>query len=42
LSISAPLARALIGKEEGDVAEFQAPNGTRVYEIVEVSYSGKP
>jgi transcription elongation factor GreA len=41
LSISAPLARALIGKEEGDVAEFQAPNGTRVYEILEVSYSTK-
>lgn len=38
LAISAPLARALIGKEEGDVVEFQAPNGTRVYEIVEVAY----
>ncbi len=38
LAISAPLARALIGKEEGDVVEFQAPNGTRVYEIVEVQY----
>lgn len=38
LAISAPLARALIGKEEGDVVEFQAPNGTRVYEIVEVRY----
>jgi transcription elongation factor GreA len=38
LAISAPLARALIGKEEGDVVEFQAPNGTRVYEILEVSY----
>ncbi|MFW5816154.1 MAG: transcription elongation factor GreA [Wenzhouxiangella sp.] len=40
LSISAPLARALIGKEEGDVVEFQAPNGRRVYEIVEVAYHG--
>lgn len=39
LSISAPLARALIGKEEGDVVEFQAPNGRRVLEIVEVNYS---
>ncbi len=39
LAISAPLARALIGKEEGDVVEFQAPNGTRVYEIIEVQYS---
>jgi transcription elongation factor GreA len=38
LAISAPLARALIGKEEGDVVEFQAPNGTRVYEIIEVRY----
>ncbi|MGY6553092.1 MAG: transcription elongation factor GreA [Wenzhouxiangella sp.] len=39
LAISAPLARALIGKEEGDVVEFQAPNGLRVFEIVEVNYS---
>ena len=39
LAISAPLARALIGKEQGDVVEFQAPNGRRVFEIVEVSYS---
>ncbi len=38
LAISAPLARALIGTEEGDVVEFQAPNGTRVYEILEVAY----
>lgn len=38
LAISAPLARALIGKQEGDIAEFQAPSGTRVYEIVEVAY----
>ncbi|NDY94432.1 transcription elongation factor GreA [Wenzhouxiangella limi] len=40
LAISAPLARALIGKEEGDVTEFDAPNGRRVYEIVEVAYNG--
>lgn len=38
LAISSPLARAMIGKEEGDVIEFEAPNGTRVYEIVEVAY----
>ncbi len=38
LAISAPLARALIGKEEGDVVRFEAPNGIRVYEIVEVRY----
>ena len=40
LAISAPLARALIGKEEGEVIEFDAPNGRRVYEIVEVAYHG--
>ena len=39
LAISAPLARALIGKEEGDIVEFQAPNGQRTYEIVEVHYA---
>lgn len=38
LGISAPLARALIGKEEGDVIEFEAPGGQRAYEIVEVRY----
>ncbi len=38
LAISAPLARALIGKEEGDVVDFQAPSGRRTYEIVEVRY----
>ncbi|MFP4209536.1 MAG: transcription elongation factor GreA [Wenzhouxiangella sp.] len=40
LAISAPLARALIGKEEGEVIEFEAPNGRRVYEILEVAYRG--
>lgn len=38
ISISSPIARALIGKEAGDVAEFQAPGGTRSYEIVGVRY----
>jgi len=38
LSISAPLARALIGKEVGEIAEFQAPNGLRSYEIIGVDY----
>ena len=38
LAISAPLARALIGQQQGDVVEVQTPNGTRVYEIVEVRY----
>ncbi len=40
LSISAPLARALINREPGDIVEFQAPNGVRVYEILEVRYDG--
>jgi len=38
ISISSPIARALIGKSAGDVAEFQAPAGTRSYEIVGVRY----
>ena len=39
INISSPIARALIGKEEGDTAEVQAPGGIRRYEIVVVSYS---
>jgi transcription elongation factor GreA len=38
ISISSPIARALIGKEAGDVAEVQAPGGLKRYEIVEVRY----
>jgi len=38
INISSPIARALIGKEEGDVAEVQAPGGVRRYEIVGVTY----
>lgn len=38
ISISSPIARALIGKTEGDVAEVQAPGGIREYEVVEVQY----
>ena len=38
INVSSPIARALIGKDEGDVAEFQAPGGTKRYEIVAVSY----
>jgi transcription elongation factor GreA len=38
ISVSSPIARAMIGKEAGDVAEFTAPGGTRRYEIVEVRY----
>ena len=38
ISISSPIARALIGKEEGDVAAVQAPGGVKSYEIVAVRY----
>lgn len=38
ISISSPIARALIGKKPGDVAEVQAPGGLRHYEIVAVRY----
>jgi transcription elongation factor GreA len=37
-NINSPIARALIGKEEGDVAEFQAPGGLRRYEVVSGNY----
>ncbi|QDQ88051.1 transcription elongation factor GreA [Alcaligenaceae bacterium SJ-26] len=38
LSIASPVARALIGKSAGDVAEVQAPSGLREYEVLEVRY----
>ena len=38
ISIGSPLARALIGKYPGDVAEVQAPSGVREYEILDVKY----
>ena len=38
ISISSPIARALIGKEAGDTADVQAPGGAKRYEIVEVKY----
>ena len=38
ISISSPIARALIGKEVGDVAEVQAPVGLKSYEIMNVRY----
>ena len=38
ISISSPIARALIGKSAGDVAEVQAPGGLRHWEIVDVRY----
>ena len=38
ISISSPIARALIGKYSGDIAEVQAPGGVREYEVVDVQY----
>ncbi len=38
INISSPIARALIGKEEGDTAEVQAPGGVKHYEIVAIKY----
>jgi transcription elongation factor GreA len=38
ISVSSPVSRALIGKEEGDVVEVKAPSGTREYEIVSIRY----
>ena len=38
VSISSPIARALIGKYKGDIAAVQAPGGVREYEVVEVQY----
>ena len=40
IAISSPVARALIGKHEGDVVTIEAPGGTHEYEIVAVSYAG--
>lgn len=39
ISVSSPIARALVGKNEGDVIDVIAPSGTRSYEIVRVSYA---
>ena len=38
ISISSPIARALIGKELGDVVEVQVPDGRRSYEILDIRY----
>ena len=38
ISVSSPIARALIGKSEGDTAEVQAPGGVREYEVLVVRY----
>ena len=38
IAVSSPIARALIGKEEGEVATVNAPAGVREYEIVDIQY----
>jgi transcription elongation factor GreA len=38
ISVSSPIARALIGRSEGDIIEFLAPGGRREYEVLEVRY----
>jgi len=38
INISSPIARAMIGKVEGDVASVEAPGGVKRYEIMKVSY----
>lgn len=38
ISVSSPVARALIGKSEGDVVEVKAPSGVREYEVLGVRY----
>jgi transcription elongation factor GreA len=38
IAVTSPIARALISKEEGDIAAVQAPGGIREYEIIEVTY----
>ena len=38
ISVSSPIARALVGKSQGDVVDVVAPNGTKTYEIVAVRY----
>ena len=38
ISIQSPLARALMGKEEGDEVEVTLPNGKKIYDVEEVSY----
>ena len=39
ISVNSPIARALIGKSEGDTAEVQAPGGLRSFEVVGVRYA---
>ncbi len=38
ISFSSPIARALIGKNEGDEVSFSAPGGEKHYEVIEIRY----
>jgi transcription elongation factor GreA len=38
ISVNSPIARALIGKNEGDIVNFSAPGGEKQYEVIEVRY----
>lgn len=38
ISYTSPIARAMISKNEGDVIEFQAPDGNKSYDVLEVRY----
>ena len=38
ISLSSPLAKALIGKEVGDTAEYTAPGGKKSFEIIDIQY----
>ena len=38
ISVSSPIGKAMVGKEEGDEFEFTSPGGVRIYEVLEVSY----
>ena len=38
IAITSPIARALVGKAEGETVDVQAPGGVRSYEIVKVAY----
>ena len=38
ISVASPIARALIGREEGDVVDIKTPGGEKTYEIIEVQY----
>ena len=38
ISVSSPIGKAMVGKEEGDEFEFTSPGGVRIYEVLEISY----